>query len=127
MSNKSSCTFIGPLWVFFSGAVPPFEPCCVEHDIGYRIEELELAHEEGWLLEYEQAYLGSEPSRYLLELALAVEDGWGREYADLQFKECIEGSFSRETWWDEVCFLGVRFAGWFYYKSKRLIRKIAPA
>lgn len=124
---KSACTFIGPLWVFFTGHVPFFERCCVEHDDGYGMQEIEMAAEEGWLDEYLD--LADLPSCTTLELALAVEEGWGREYLDLAFKRCIDEANRRlrtesdETLWDEVCHFGVRVAGWLFYKAKVLIRR----
>lgn len=94
---KSACSFIGPLWVFFTGNVPPFEECCVEHDIGYGRQELELAREQGDL----------------------------RWYVDMKFKQCIEASYERSTWWDEVCFWAVRHFGWLFWKRKEKTTKLA--
>ena len=90
---KSTCTFIGPLWVFFTGKLPFFESCCKAHDDDYG-EECE-------------------------EYRMADEEGWGREYADMKFKQCIEAKATRETWWDELCWWAVRHFGWLFWKCKR--------
>lgn len=117
---KSSCTFIGPLWVLFTGRVPPFERCCEEHDGGYRVREIELAAEQGDLHWYIRSVLEPERSCYFQELALAVLEGWGREFCDMKFRQCIEASYERETWWDEVCHWFVRRFGWLFWKRKKM-------
>lgn len=79
---KSSCNFIGRIWIWTTGRLPWFESCCEEHD-------------------------------------MAFEEGWGFQYANSVFKKCIEGR-KKDTYWDELCYLGVSSFGYINYLICRI-------